>query len=100
SARGARNAQTSQCRRAERRQDREAPGRSSQRLPAGNWPDTGPGRPGPKGRPRGAGERVKGHGVATREPKDKLDASAAAGANGPEGDALAWLSIDWQRVEG
>jgi RNA-directed DNA polymerase len=43
---------------------------------------------------------VKGRGVATREPKDKLDASAAAGANGPEGEALAWLSIDWQRVEG
>jgi len=38
--------------------------------------------------------------VATREPKDKLDASAAAGVNGPEGEALAWLSIDWQRVEG
>jgi hypothetical protein len=29
-----------------------------------------------------------------------LDAPAAAGANGPEGEALAWLSIDWQRVEG
>jgi RNA-directed DNA polymerase len=43
---------------------------------------------------------VKGHGVATREPKDKLDASAAAGVNGPEGEALAWLSIDWRRVEG
>src|SRR6266511_1257322 len=56
--------------------------------------------PGPKGRPRGSGEPVKGRGVATREPKDKLDASAAAGVNGPEGEALAWLSIDWQRVEG
>ena len=43
---------------------------------------------------------MKGRGVATREPKDKLDASAAAGVNGPEGEALAWLSIDWQRVEG
>ena len=38
--------------------------------------------------------------TATREPKDKLDAPAAAGVNGPEGEALAWLSIDWQRVEG
>jgi hypothetical protein len=38
--------------------------------------------------------------VATREPKDTLDAPAAAGVNGPEGEALAWLSIDWQRVEG
>jgi RNA-directed DNA polymerase len=43
---------------------------------------------------------VKGRGVATREPTGKLDASAAAGVNGPEGEALAWLSIDWQRVEG
>jgi hypothetical protein len=48
--------------------------------------------PGPKGRPRGSGEPVKGHGAATREPKDKLDAPAAAGVNGPEGEALAWLS--------
>jgi hypothetical protein len=37
--------------------------------------------------------------MATREPRDKLDAPAAAGVNGPEGEALAWLSIDWQRVE-
>jgi RNA-directed DNA polymerase len=29
-----------------------------------------------------------------------LDASAAAGANGPKDEALAWLSIDWQQVEG
>jgi RNA-directed DNA polymerase len=43
---------------------------------------------------------VKGRGVATREPKDKLDVPAAAGVNGPEGEALAWLSVDWQRVEG
>jgi RNA-directed DNA polymerase len=43
---------------------------------------------------------VKGRGVATREPKDKLDASATAGVNGPEGEALAWLSVDWQQVEG
>ena len=56
--------------------------------------------PGPKGRPRGSGEPVKGAVTATREPKDKLDAPAAAGANGPEGEALAWRSIDWQRVEG
>jgi hypothetical protein len=38
--------------------------------------------------------------MATREPKGKLDAPAAAGVNGPEGEALAWRSIDWQRVEG
>ena len=43
---------------------------------------------------------MKGRGVATREPKGKLDAPAAAGVNGPEGEALAWLSVDWQRVEG
>jgi hypothetical protein len=38
--------------------------------------------------------------MATREPRGKLDAPAAAGVNGPEGEALAWLSTDWQRVEG
>ena len=43
---------------------------------------------------------MKGRGVATREPKDKLDASATAGVNGPEGEALAWRSVDWQQVEG
>ena len=43
---------------------------------------------------------MKGHGVATREPKGKLDASAAAGVNGPEGEALEWRSVDWPQVEG
>ena len=38
--------------------------------------------------------------TTTREPRDKLDAPAAAGANGPKDDALEWLSVDWQRVEG
>ncbi|MFF3733432.1 hypothetical protein ACFYXM_24735 [Streptomyces sp. NPDC002476] len=33
-------------------------------------------------------------------PKDKLDATAAAGANGPEGDFFAdWDSIDWDQAE-
>jgi hypothetical protein len=38
--------------------------------------------------------------MATREPRDKLDALAAARVNGPKDVALAWRSIDWQRVEG
>jgi RNA-directed DNA polymerase len=29
-----------------------------------------------------------------------LDAPAAAGANGPEDEALEWRSVDWPRVEG
>ncbi|MFE7427967.1 reverse transcriptase domain-containing protein [Streptomyces sp. NPDC057545] len=33
-------------------------------------------------------------------PKDKLDATAAAGVNGPEGDFFAdWDSIDWDQAE-
>lgn len=33
-------------------------------------------------------------------PKDKLDAPAGAGANGPEGDFFAdWDSIDWDRAQ-
>jgi hypothetical protein len=91
---------TSQCRRAERRQDPEA---SQPFLLAGGrraLAGYGAWCPGPKGRPRGSGEPVKGRGVATREPKDTLDASAAAGVNGPEGEALAWRSVDWPRVEG
>ena len=56
--------------------------------------------PGPKGRPRGSGEPVESAVTTTREPRDKLDAPAAAGANGPKDEALAWLSVDWQRVEG
>jgi RNA-directed DNA polymerase len=30
---------------------------------------------------------------------DKLDTTAAAVVNGPEGDVLDWCSIDWQQVE-
>src|SRR5918994_3498695 len=56
--------------------------------------------PGPKGRPRGSGEPVESAVTTTREPRDKLDAPAAAGANGPKGEALAWLSVDWRRGEG
>ncbi|MGW2939515.1 reverse transcriptase N-terminal domain-containing protein [Streptomyces sp. NPDC001156] len=33
-------------------------------------------------------------------PKDKLDAPAVAGVNGPEGDFFAdWDSIDWDRAQ-
>ena len=38
--------------------------------------------------------------TTTREPSDKLDAPAAAGANGPKDDALDWDAVDWRRVEG
>jgi RNA-directed DNA polymerase len=38
--------------------------------------------------------------TTTREPRDKLDAPAAAGANGPQAEALAWRSVDWPQVEG
>jgi len=33
------------------------------------------------------------------EPKDRLDAPANAGANGPEGDSLDWDAIDWRACE-
>jgi RNA-directed DNA polymerase len=33
------------------------------------------------------------------EPKDKLDAPTAVGANGPEDGPVDWLAVDWQRVE-
>ncbi len=38
--------------------------------------------------------------TTTREPRDKLDAPAAAGVNGPKDDALDWDAVDWRRVEG
>jgi RNA-directed DNA polymerase len=38
--------------------------------------------------------------TTTREPRGKLDVPAAAGANGPEDEALEWRSVDWRRVEG
>jgi hypothetical protein len=38
--------------------------------------------------------------TTTREPRDKLDAPAAAGANGPKDKALDWDAVDWRRVEG
>ena len=56
--------------------------------------------PGPKGRPRGSGEPVESAVTTTREPRDKLDAPAAAGANGPKDEALDWDAVDWRRVEG
>ncbi|MQB02188.1 MAG: hypothetical protein GEU78_18380, partial [Actinobacteria bacterium] len=33
------------------------------------------------------------------EPKDKLDAISSGVVNGPDGDVIDWLAIDWQRVE-
>src|SRR6266542_1292107 len=54
----------------------------------------------PKGRPRGSGEPVGSTVTTTREPRDKLDAPAAAGVNGPKDDALDWDAVDWRRVEG
>ena len=38
--------------------------------------------------------------TTTREPRDKLDAPAAAGANGPKDETLDWDAVDWRRVEG
>lgn len=32
-------------------------------------------------------------------PKDKLDAAPSGVVNGPDGDVIDWLAIDWQRVE-
>ncbi|MFD0508629.1 hypothetical protein ACFQ0G_49125 [Streptomyces chiangmaiensis] len=38
--------------------------------------------------------------TAAAAPKDKLDATATAGVNGPEGDFFAdWDSIDWDQAE-
>src|SRR5919204_1853524 len=52
--------------------------------------------PGPKGRPRGSGEPVESAVTTTREPRDKLDAPAAAGANGPKDETLDWDAGDWR----
>jgi RNA-directed DNA polymerase len=38
--------------------------------------------------------------TTTREPSDKLDVPAVAGANGPKDDVLDWDAVDWRRVEG
>ena len=43
---------------------------------------------------------MKGTVTTTRDPRDTLDAPAAAGANGPKDDALDWDAVDWRRVEG
>jgi RNA-directed DNA polymerase len=37
--------------------------------------------------------------TAATAPKDKLDAPAPAGVNGPEGGLVDWPSIDWDQAE-
>ena len=37
--------------------------------------------------------------TAATAPKDKLDAPAPAGVNGPEGDFVDWPSIDWDQAD-
>ncbi len=46
-----------------------------------------------------SGEPVKGKMTEAPEPKDKLDATAVAVANGPEDAILDWDAVDWRACE-
>jgi RNA-directed DNA polymerase len=46
-----------------------------------------------------SGEPVERKMTEAPEPEDKLDATSAVVANGPEDDDLRWRQIDWRRVE-
>jgi len=46
-----------------------------------------------------SGESVKRKMTMAPEPKDKLDATASAVANGPEDESLGWDAVDWRACE-
>ena len=46
-----------------------------------------------------SGEPVKEKMTKAPEPKDKLDATAVAVANGPEDVILDWDAVDWRACE-